>query len=533
MAITATDFNFKMKLTLLSIFILILAGSSVFASSLKFHPESEQAAVECILQSDHKVCVCNATYCDTLPPIDPVPKGQYVVFTTSKDGQRFFKEVMKVDNSSQTNVFKIVKTTVRQTIHGFGGAFTDAAGINIATLPDAAQKNLIASYFSNEGIEYTIGRVPMASCDFSTHEYSYDDVPGDLNLTKFSLAEEDLKFKIPYIQLAKSMAPDPIRFFASPWSAPAWMKTNNHMNGKGSLRGSPGGEYYKAWANYYVKFVQSYQQHNITFWGLTTQNEPIDGRMNNFSFQAMGFTPETQRDFVKLDLGPALHTAGFGNISLMMLDDQRVEIVTWTKVVLSDPEAAKYISGVAVHWYVDAFTPSNLLTIAHNNFPQKFIFATEACEGSMPWQVKVDLGSWDRASSYAKDIITDLNNWVTGWTDWNIALDMTGGPNWVSNFVDSPIIVNKEKQEFYKQPMFYAMGHFSKFVRPGSVWVKVEATKTLSSIEIVAFERPDKAMVVVIHNTGSSTVDLTLTDGSSGNMPVTSPGYSIQTVLWW
>ena len=65
----------------------------------------------------------------------------------------------------------------------------------------------------------------------------------------------------------------------------------------------------------------------------------------------------------------------------------------------------------------------------------------------------------------------DLNNWVTGWTDWNMALSTKGGPNWVSNFDDSPIIVNEVEKEFYKQPMFYVMGHFRYLPISTMVWV--------------------------------------------------------------
>ncbi|XP_059139427.1 lysosomal acid glucosylceramidase-like [Physella acuta] len=486
------------------------------------------------IRPQYMVCVCNSTYCDTAPSAEKVPKGQFLVITTSQSGLRFQKQILQSSSVPKTNVTYSIKLNVtRQTILGFGGAFTDAAGINIAALPDAAQELLINSYYSNNGLEYTIGRVPMASCDFSTHPYSYDDVPGDLNLTKFSLAPEDIKYKIPYIQKAIKAAPVPIKLFASPWSAPAWMKTNNNMTGKGSLIGQPGGPYYKAWANYFVKFLQEYEKNSIQFWGITAQNEPSDGLEFKFPFQAMGFTPEQQRDFIKMDLGPALHSAGYGNISLMILDDVRIFIITWAKIVLSDPEASRYISGVATHWYLDAVLPYSLLTDAHNLFPDKFLFATEACEGSMPWQVKVDLGAWDRAASYAHDIISDLNNWVTGWTDWNLALDMQGGPNWVANNVDSPIIVNSAKKEFYKQPMFYILGHFSKYIVPGSVWLGTKPMKENPLIEITSFLRPDKSLAVTVLNLGFDAVNLDLTDGISGFMPISVPGHSIQTVIWW
>jgi glucosylceramidase len=485
------------------------------------------------IQSDYIVCVCNSTYCDTVPSAEKLPAGQFVVFTSAQNGQRFDKQVSPVSNVSKTDSIYLVNLTeTRQTIIGFGGAFTDAAGINIAKLPQAAQDLLINSYYSKDGLEYNIGRVPMASTDFSTHVYSYDDVPGDLNLTKFALAPEDFQFKIPYIQKALKVSPNPVRLFASPWSAPGWMKDTGKMNG-GSLLGEPGGPYYKTWANYFVRFLEEYANNNITFWGLTVQNEPLDGFDANFSFQAMAFKPSQQRDFVKLDLGPALHSSGHGDIKLMMLDDQRLLLVAWSQIVLSDPEANKYISGIAVHWYGDIFSPLSDLDDAHNAFPDKFLFGSEACEGSDPWEVQVDLGAWDRASSYAHDIIEDLNHWVTGWTDWNLALDLQGGPNWVSNFVDSPIIVDAAKQQFYKEPMYYAMGHFSKYIVPGSVWLGTRAQKDNPLIELAAFHRPDNSIAVVIHNLGQDSVDLALDDGVTGYIQVTSPGNSIQTVVWW
>ncbi|KAK3799329.1 hypothetical protein RRG08_048836 [Elysia crispata] len=491
----------------------------------------------CVLKTvkpDFNVCVCNSTYCDTAPSVAKLAHGQYVVITTTQSGKRFNSEVFKASNSSITDViYEVDASETRQTIHGFGGAFTDAAGINIASLPVNAQTNLIASYFGKDGLGYTIGRVPMASCDFSTHPYSYDDTPGDMNLTKFSLADEDLKYKIPFIKAAMNMSPMTIKMFGSPWSAPAWMKDNKNMTGKGSLLGKPGGPYYKTWANYFVRFLQEYEKQNITFWGMTAQNEPIDGLESEFPFQCMGYTPEMYRDFIKMDLGPALEKAGYGKVKLMMLDDQRLFLIEWAKVVLGDPVASKYIAGIGIHWYLDTFLPASLITDAHNLFPSKFIFATEACEGSLPWQkdTPVDLGSWERGAVYASDIIDDLNNWVTGWTDWNMALSTKGGPNWVSNFDDSPIIVNEVEKEFYKQPMFYVMGHFSKYLVPDSVWIKVKALKDEPNIQVTAFQRPDKSIAFVIHNLGMRDVNLSLTDGKSGYLHVTSPGKSIQTVI--
>ncbi|XP_013384673.1 glucosylceramidase [Lingula anatina] len=485
------------------------------------------------------VCVCNASYCDTVDPVTSLTAGHYVVYQSSKAGDRFAKTTGQFTkgklevNSASSVVLTINRSKTYQTMNGFGGAFTDAAGINILNVSVKTRTNLMNSYFSPEGLEYSIGRIPMASCDFSTHPYSYDDTAMDFSLSNFSLTKEDTKFKIPLIQQAQAMNHRKMKFFGSPWSAPSWMKTNKNMKGRGSLMGQPGGKYFKTWAQYFVRFIQEYQKQNITMWGITAQNEPSDGEIIDFPFQAMGWTADLQRDFIKTDLGPALQAAGFASVKLMILDDNRIWLPLWAKTVLSDPVAAKYVSGIGVHWYLDTewLVPASLLTDTHNLFPDKFILATEACAGSMPWQTKVILGSWDRAESYSRDIIEDISNWASGWTDWNLALNMQGGPNWVKNFVDSPIIVNAERDEFYKQPMFYVMGHFSKFVPPDSV--RIDLTSSDKSILAVAFTAPDKSTVLVTSNRQNQDVTVVVKDSAVGTMTITLPRHSIQTFVWW
>lgn len=143
----------------------------------------------------------------------------------------------------------------------------------------------------------------------------------------------------------------------------------------------------------------------VSIWGITAQNEPIDGYVPKFSFQALGFTPGTQRDFIAKDLGPALTAAGLRKVKLMIMDDQRFLLPNWADKVLADELAAQYVDGIAVHWYLDYVTPASKLTKTHEHHPTKFILSTEACEGSLPGQTKVILGDWGRAESYATDVI--------------------------------------------------------------------------------------------------------------------------------
>ncbi|CAG9533307.1 unnamed protein product [Cercopithifilaria johnstoni] len=488
-------------------------------------------------KKENIVCVCNATYCDDIPEVGNLQSLQAVIYKTSQYGKRFERTVSSF--ADKTNASGIIRLKIDgqirfQTIIGFGGAFTDAAGININSLSESAGANLLESYFGNTGIQYTIGRVPIASTDFSTHAYSYDDSPKDFTLSNFSLAEEDFKFKIPYIKQAVNLTGGTLKLFASPWSAPGWMKTSGQMIGGGTLRGPSNGSYHVTWANHYVKFLEAYKNNGLMFWGLTVQNEPVSGVDLSYKWQTMYFSSKTERDFIKNHLGPTLRRSKVGrNISLMIMDDQRTQLPIWADVVLKDKEAAQYVSGIAVHWYSD-FVPVLQLSKTHNRHPNKFIFGTEACTGFKPFEHSPLLGDWSRGDMYAHDIIQDLSHWVSGWTDWNLCLDLKGGPNFVKNYVDAPIIVNATADEFYKQPMFYILGHFSKFVPPGSVRIELHFYVKPISYEGVAFVTPIHQRVLILLNRNNKPVIFSVEDKNKDGLAlrVQLEPKSIATIIW-
>ncbi|VDO36931.1 unnamed protein product [Haemonchus placei] len=254
-----------------------------------------------------------------------------------------------------------------------------------------------------------------------------------------------------------------------------------NIQGGGALIGEVNGKYYRSYANYLIKFFEEYAKNGVPFWGMTLQNEPTSGALPFYKWQAMLFTASMQRDFVKVTLGPMLKSKNTTkDLKVMALDDNRISLPGWADTIFNDPEASKYVDGIGVHWYLDALMPASVLTTTHNRHPEKFILATEACAGAFFGHSPI-LGDWYRAEEYAVNIIEDLNNFVTGWTDWNICLNEQGGPNWVENFVDSPIIVNATSDQFYKQPMFYAMGHFRFVVSCMSRYTDKQLIKSTSS----------------------------------------------------
>ncbi|KAM8794321.1 lysosomal acid glucosylceramidase-like [Eudromia elegans] len=511
------------------------------------------------------VCVCNATYCDAPEPPALPPPGAYVKYESSKAGKRLERSQGTFGPRlprAPGLVLTLDPTRRYQMVKGFGGSVTDAAAINILALPERAQEHLLRSYFSEEGLEYNLIRIPMASCDFSLHAYTYDDVPFDYELAHFGLRDEDTKLKasrgarrgrvvpagaprrlqglnprvaqIPILHRAMAMAKRPLSLYASPWTSPAWMKTSESFVGKGTLKGHAGDKYHKTWANYFVRFLDEYAKHNVTFWAVTAENEPTAGLINNYPFQCLGFTAEQQRDFIARDLGPALANSSHRHVRLIILDDNRLHLPHWAKVVLEDEQAARYVHGIGIHWYLDFIGPiKDTVVPTHELFPDYFILATEACIGSHFWERDVALGCWERGNQYSHSILTNLNHFVAGWTDWNLALDLEGGPNWVKNYVDSPVIVDGAEGIFYKQPMFYHMGHFSKFIPEGSRRVALVASGQPKgcALEHVAFLRPDGAAVVVVLNRSPQDVAFALAD-TAGLIWTVAPANSIQTYLW-
>ncbi|XP_068024979.1 lysosomal acid glucosylceramidase-like isoform X3 [Melanerpes formicivorus] len=410
---------------------------------------------------DSIVCVCNATYCDTLDPVVLPAPGAYIKYESSKAGKRLERSEGSFQRSLHApGLLLTLNVSARyQRMKGFGGSLSDSAALNILQLSRPAQDQLLRSYFSESGIEYNLLRLPMACSDFSTRPYSYDDVPQDFELKHFRLAEEDLKMKIPLLHRASAMSRRPLSLLASPWTTPAWMKSNGDVRGKGTLKGQAGDKYHKTWANYFIKFLDEYAKHNVTFWAVTAQNEPLAALLTPPQFPTIAFTAMSQRDFVVHDLGPALARSAH-RTRLIIMDDQRIHLPHWAKVVLGNATAARYSAGVGVHWYLDSVVPASCLDATHKLFPDHFLLYTEACSGFLTFRFSVSLGCWERGVHYSHSILTVLNHFVAGWTDWNLALDLKGGPNWVKNYVDSPVIVDSSKDVFYKQPMFYHLGHF-------------------------------------------------------------------------
>lgn len=489
---------------------------------------------------DSNVCVCNATYCDELPPVRAVAQGKAVVFTSSRAGLRMRREeldVVKEDRSTSNQVLTVKRLEKYQTVLGFGGAFTDAAGINVLSLPQEAQDRLLRSYFSEDGLEYNLGRVPIGGCDFSTREYTYaDSSTADPKLTKFALQPDDYDFKIAMIHRAQAMMPassGDLRLFGAIWSPPAWMKTSGKISGFGFLKK----EYYQAYSDYFIKFLEAYDKNNVTLYAVSTGNEPLNGIFPFKNFNALGWWPITMHTWIKEHFGPTIRGSRFKDIKIVGCDDQRILLPWLLEEALSDKATTDYIDIIGYHWYLNFITPASILDKVHSTWPDKPIVNTEACNGDKPWDFhRVQLGSWTRGEYYLGDIVSVMNHWTTGWIDWNLALNTQGGPTWSKNWVDSPIIVDAEAGEFYRNPTFYALAHVAKFVPRGSVRIGLSSEGGpwfAGKVSYVAFQRPDNGITVVLINKHSGEHSVTIRDTERGDIVLDVPARSFVTTVYW
>jgi glucosylceramidase len=401
-----------------------------------------------------------------------------------------------------------------QVMAGFGGAFTEAAAVTFYKMDAAARAAILKAYFDpQEGIGYSLCRTHINSCDFSLGNYAYDPTPGDVDLNHFSI-EHDLQALIPLIRAAQQTAGAPLKLFASPWSPPAWMKSNQEMNHGGKLLP----EYNRVWARYYVRFIQAYAREGLPIWGLTVQNEPEASQ----TWDSCVYSAEEERDFVRDYLGPELAAANLGSVRLMVHDHNRDHVFKRAKVIYDDPRAARFVWGAGFHWYVgDNFENVQRL---HDAYPDKHLMFTEGCQEGGP-----HLGEWALGERYGRSMINDLNRWTEGWVDWNLLLDERGGPNHVGNFCSAPIIADTRVGTLsgvHFQSSFAYIGQFSRYIRPGAE--RILCAPTQDELESTAFRNEDGQIVVVVMNRTDR--ELTFELVYAGQAALTSaPQHSITT----
>ncbi len=447
------------------------------------------------------------------------------VFTTadnsnlrlSQTDKVVFKELAQ-PTEGEVSIFVDPNKTY-QSFLGIGAALTDASAETFAKLPKQQQQDFLQAYYSTEkGIGYSLARTNIHSCDFSSDSYTYV-TEGDKALNSFNI-DHDRKYRIPFIKQVIAAAGGKIVLYASPWSPPAFMKTNKEMLHGGKLDPA----FAQSWAMYYTKFIKAYEKEGIPVWGITIQNEP----MATQKWESCIFTAEDERDFLKKYLGPTMQKQGLSEKKIIVWDHNRDLMFHRANVIYDDPGAAKYAWGMGFHWYEDwsgGLKMFENVGLVNKAYPTKNLLFTEGCAESFNAS---RIKNWSLGEQYGRNMINDFNNGSVGWTDWNILLDETGGPNHVGNFCFAPVHANTMTGELIYTNSYYYIGHFSKFIRPGAKRIASAASR--SQLLTTSFKNKDGKIAVVVMNQSDKKVTYNLCVGRNAAVVDILP-HAIQTLI--
>lgn len=420
----------------------------------------------------------------------------------------------------ETQVSIFVNTTKKhQTFVGIGASLTDASAETFFKLSEDNQAKFLEAYYSIEnGIGYSLARTHIHSCDFGSESYTYIE-EGDAALKTFSI-DHDKQYRLPFIKKAIEAAGGTLKMYVSPWSPPAFMKTNNDMLHGGKLKP----EFAQSWANYYAKFIKAYEKEGVPIWGLTIQNEPMATQI----WESCIYSAEEERDFLKKYLGPTLENEQLGDKKIIIWDHNRDLLFERANIILNDPDASKYVWGVGFHWYEDwkdGVPMFDNVAKVYETFPDKKLIFTEGCNESYDINRIEDPKLAER---YGKAMINDFNNGTVAWTDWNILLDETGGPNHVGNLCFAPVHGDTQTGDLTFTNSYYYIGHFSKFIRPGAQ--RLSTGTTANFLSATSFVNTDGSIVVVALNESNNNVNCMLTiDNETAKLNI--PARSIQTII--
>ncbi len=530
-------------------------------------------------------------------PVDKTLSTSEILVTSAAGSKMETRDnVTFTEGVAQGVTITVYPDSVKQTIDGIGTSFTESSAFVLAHLEPEFRREVMEQIYGEQGANFTLTRTHIASCDFTVEgKYTYAPIPDDVELESFSIEEDakgfdqsvypgikdsdyDLLPMILEAQKIKAGQEDQtLRIIASAWTAPPWMKDieayYQPMTAENNWQGTGGylkPEYVGTYADYLLRYLETYKAAGVDIWGLTPVNEPHG---NNGQWESMNFTPESQSQFVQEYLGPGLRNSVFSDTKLLIFDQNRDGIEQWANVLYPDDRGNKFIYGMAVHWYESTFKVyEDVFDKVQAKYPDYSIVHTEGCiddlgkpapaectdpEGrteknwfkndefwwtasasdwayAVPWAgpTSKDHPMYVPVHRYARNIIVSLDHWMTGWVDWNIVLDQQGGPNHVGNFCGAPIMIDKDNQDVYYTPVYYVLAQFSRTIRPGDVAVQTRKTAPEldpDALHACATMGPDGLLSVQLLNTTDSEIVFNL-QVAEKFAEIAIPANAVQTV---
>lgn len=434
--------------------------------------------------------------------------------TTADENSLLKKQNFKLNFGNTTNAFPDIvvdSTAVFQEVDGFGYTLTGGSAYVLSLMDQSARTQLLKEMFSKDsaslGVSYL--RLSIGASDLDAEPFSYNDLPvgeTDVDLEHFSI-EPDKRHLIPVLKEILAISPD-IKIMGSPWSPPTWMKTNGSTIG-GSLKQ----EYYSVYARYLIKYIEAMNVEGIHINAITIQNEPLHPG-NNPSLLMLA---TEQKEFIKNHLGPAFKTAGI--TTKIIIYDHNCDRPDYPISILDDPEAKQYIDGSAFHLYAGDISA---MQTVHNAHPDKHLYFTEQ------WVGKNDNFSGSFMWHIRNVMIGSMRNWSKVALEWNLANDPNYGPHTPGGCSECKGALTIGNGAIVRNPAYYIVGQFSKWVIPGSRRIQSDQTSQLQS---VAFLRPDGKKVLVVLNTGSNSQSFNIVFKGK-KVTALQPAQSAGTFIW-
>ena len=398
-----------------------------------------------------------------------------------------------------------------QKIWGFGGAFTDAAEVTYHSLSKKKQEEYIKAYFSKDGLNYNLGRYPLMSTDFSPEMYEY---LSDENLCNLSIKHD--KNRINFVKDALKYKPD-LWLISTPWSPSKFMKdTKDRCHGGKLLK-----QYYGLWADTLLTAIKELGREGVKISAVTTQNEPLATQ----TWDSCLYTSEEEADFLMNYLIPKAKEYRLDDLKFMIYDHNRDKMLERADEMFATGLKREDVFGIAYHWYDrDCYEE---VKKTHLKYPNQHILLTECCV-ELLCDDNNGLGSWENGLRYGISIINDLNNGSEGYIDWNLSLNMQGGPNHVGNFCEAPLLIDAAKDEIKYMPSYFVIGHFSKYLKKGNA--KVETTSSDKDLLAVSFI-DDISLKIILLNNSSRSINAHIKLSNKKELNITTEGKTIHTLV--
>jgi glucosylceramidase len=423
------------------------------------------------------------------------------IYSTNDSPWTVSELVGSTSEADENSKIEIYPSREEQTIDGFGGCFNELGWEALNIVSEEEKEAILKALFDTiSGCKFNKCRMPIGANDYALDWYSYDEVPGDLEMKHFSI-ERDKKRLVPYIKSAQAYNPN-IKVWGSPWCPPSWMKTNMHYackpdsvndlpeEGRGIEEGSRAkalplvsqfrmeDPYLSAYALYFSKYIDAYQQEGIDIYAVHVQNEPNSCQI----FPSCIWVPKDLARFIGDHLGPKLaETHPEVEIWLGTIERPQIERI---EEIIEYPNVKQYIKGIGFQW-----GGKGAIKDAHATYPDLQLMQTETeCgNGSNDWA----------AAEHTYGLMKHyFNNGANAYLYWNMVLDETGKSQWGWK-QNSMISIDRTSKEITYNPEFYLMKHFSAFIELGAK--KVET----SDDSCLAFKNK-KSIVVVYYNDGEA-----------------------------